>query len=481
MSTAAISRLLHLNRKTRRPLAALSLLAVDVLALELSLMLGCLTRLLAYPLFPVGLGIKQFAGPAVGILLLPLVYYWAGLYPVLGLGAVHRLRARVWATALVFLALLLWNHLFVEERGWSRGVLLSTMLFALVLPPCVQALFRRFGRSRGLCGIPAIVLGAGPLGEMIVDKLINDTDLDLIPVAVLDEDSEKWGKKLHNVPVTGPIASNVEYRGLVRVVLVAMPELDRDGLVQLVHTLSFPYVIVVPNLSGLQALWTSSRDLGGFLVLEVRNNLLIGRNRVVKRAFDWGLALVLLLMTAPVVAVCAIFVKIVSPGSPFFRQEREGEDGKKIMVWKLRTMRPDAERFLEQYLDAHPDERETWLRTFKLKKDPRVLPVVGQFLRRSSLDELPQLWAVLTGEMSLVGPRPFPQYHLRSFSREFRELRRTVIPGLTGLWQISSRSDGDLSIQERQDTYYIRNWSLWLDLHILLRTFRIVLLAKGAY
>jgi Undecaprenyl-phosphate galactose phosphotransferase WbaP len=316
---------------------------------------------------------------------------------------------------------------------------------------------------------------------MITEKLKNDTELDLIPVAVLDEDPEKWGKELHNVPITGPIAANVEYQGLVRVVLVAMPELDRDGLVQLVHTLSFPYVIVVPNLSGLQTLWTSSRDLGGVLVLEVRNNLLIGRNRVFKRALDWGLALVLLLMAAPIVAVCAIFVKIVSPGSPFFRQEREGQDGKKIMVWKLRTMRPDAERFLEQYLDAHPDERETWLRSFKLKKDPRVLPVVGRFLRRSSLDELPQLWAVLTGEMSLVGPRPFPHYHLRSFSREFRELRRTVTPGLTGLWQISARSDGDLDIQERQDTYYIRNWSLWLDLHILLRTVRIVLLAKGAY
>jgi Undecaprenyl-phosphate galactose phosphotransferase WbaP len=480
MSTTAVGRLLHLNEQTRRPLAALSLLAVDVLTLELALVLGCLTRLLAYPLFPVGLGLKQFAGPAVGILLLPMVYYWAGLYPGFGLGAVLRLRARVWATALIFFGLLLWNYLF-EDQEWSRGVLLATMVFALILPPIVQTIFRHFARPRGLCGIPAIVLGAGPLGEMITEKLMNDTELDLIPVAVLDDDPEKWGKKLHNVPITGPVASNVEYRGQVRVVLVAMPELDRDGLVQLVHTLSFPYVIVVPNLSGLQTLWTSSRDLGGFLVLEVRNNLLIGRNRLFKRVLDWSLALALLLIAAPLIALCAILVKMVSPGSPFYRQEREGQDGKKIMVWKLRTMRPDAERFLEEYLDAHPEEKETWLRSFKLKKDPRVLPVVGQFLRRSSLDELPQLWAVLTGEMSLVGPRPFPQYHLRSFSREFRELRRSVTPGLTGLWQISSRSDGDLGVQERQDTYYIRNWSLWLDLHILLRTFRIVLMAKGAY
>jgi lipopolysaccharide/colanic/teichoic acid biosynthesis glycosyltransferase len=128
-----------------------------------------------------------------------------------------------------------------------------------------------------------------------------------------------------------------------------------------------------------------------------------------------------------------------------------------------------------------PGLSQEWEEHFKLPRDPRIIPWIGSFLRRSSLDELPQLWSVVIGEMSLVGPRPFPQYHLERFPTEFRELRRRVRPGLSGMWQVMVRSNGGIREQQEYDTYYIHNWSLWLDLYVLARTGFAVLAGRGAY
>jgi lipopolysaccharide/colanic/teichoic acid biosynthesis glycosyltransferase len=125
--------------------------------------------------------------------------------------------------------------------------------------------------------------------------------------------------------------------------------------------------------------------------------------------------------------------------------------------------------------------REEWQTRYKLRDDPRLIPVVGRLFRRFSIDELPQLWTVLKGEMSLVGPRPFPDYHLREFPPAFVELRQRVRPGITGLWQIAVRSDGGTSEQEAYDSYYIRNWSVWMDLYILSRTLAAVVSGRGAF
>jgi lipopolysaccharide/colanic/teichoic acid biosynthesis glycosyltransferase len=217
------------------------------------------------------------------------------------------------------------------------------------------------------------------------------------------------------------------------------------------------------------------------LGLEVRQNLLIPFNRWLKRTMDLGLAVLLAIAAMPVLAVAALWIRLVSGGSALYYQVRGGEAGRTIRVWKLRTMRSGAEGLLADHLLEFPEAREEWQRYFKLKKDPRILPGIGHLLRRTSLDELPQLWNVLRGEMSLVGPRPFPNYHLEQFQPEFRSLRAKVTPGLTGLWQVSARSNGDLKSQEALDTYYIRNWSPWLDLHILARTIRAVIFSDGAY
>ena len=203
--------------------------------------------------------------------------------------------------------------------------------------------------------------------------------------------------------------------------------------------------------------------------------------RTVKRAIDLALLVPAVLVAVPLVLLGAIAVMIVSPGSPFFMQRREGLGGRTIEVWKLRTMYHDADRLLERHLEADPEAREEWQRCFKLKRDPRLLPGIGSFLRRTSIDELPQLWSIAKGEMSFVGPRPFPEYHLDQFDPAFRTLRRSVLPGLTGLWQVSARSDGDLAVQQALDEYYIRNWSLWLDIALIARTPLALLSSRGAY
>lgn len=480
MSAAATQQLVVTREIKQRSWATFAIVMIDVLALELALFLGCVTRQSFAAVFPIVLGRQQYAGLALGVLTLPLAYFAAGLYPGYGVGAVQRLRARVSATLFVFGLLLSWNYIF-QDRQWSRGVLFSTMFFALVIPPLLERLLRKRLIAQGVCGQPVVILGAGKTGALVARTLQHEYDLGFVPVGVLDDDPQKWGTAIEGIPVVGPLSSVRSFEGRAKTVLIAMPGLQRELLADLVQRLSFPNIIVIPDLFGIQSLWITSRDLGGVFGLEVRKNLLVPSNRLLKQLLDYAIALPLFLFTAPFVAFCAGCIKLISPGPAFFRQEREGRAGKQIIVYKLRTMYPNAERLLQDYLTSHPDEQATWSEYYKLQKDPRILPGLGWFLRRYSLDELPQLWNVLRGDMSLVGPRPFPYYHLGSFPEAFRALRASVTPGLTGLWQVSKRSDGNLRVQELEDTYYIRNWSLWLDVYILLRTVLRMFFPKGAY
>jgi Undecaprenyl-phosphate galactose phosphotransferase WbaP len=380
----------------------------------------------------------------------------------------------------VFGGLVAWDNI-IARGVLSRGVLLATLVFALVLPPLAESLARKALVARQRWGIPVVIIGAGSTGRLIVRTLLSEPQFGLVPIAFLDNRPDAWNQALEGVPVAGPLGLAQDFEHRAEAAIVALADLDRDDVASLLQELNFPRVIVIPQFSGVASLWVTARDLGGCLGLEIKKNLLVPRNLALKRIMDRAIAVLLFLFSIPVMAAAALWIKLSSRGPALHCQMREGIDGRRIAVWKLRTMHVNGERLLEPWFREHPEDRLEWSRYFKLRRDPRVLPWIGKLLRRTSLDELPQLWSVLKGEMSLVGPRPFPDYHLEQFPAEFRALRTRVLPGLTGMWQVSARSEGDVEVQEALDTYYIRNWSPWLDLYILARTVGAVIMARGAY
>jgi Undecaprenyl-phosphate galactose phosphotransferase WbaP len=416
-----------------------------------------------------------------------LVFFWAiywfqDLYPGMGMTPVEELKRVITGTSLVYLVLAAGIFLTKESSAYSRGIFVFSGLLSVVLVPFSRSCICHLFSSQSWWGTPVVILGAGQTAHRVIRELQAKRVIGYKPVACLDD--AKSGN-CQGIPIVGPLslAPTLARTFGIRHAMLAMAHVRRETMLPLLEKCSevFPHVFLIPNLFGIATLWVSARDLNGVLGLEVRCNLLVPFNRWVKRVMDIAVAGIALVLVAPLIAICVLCIKVVSPGRSLYFQEREGLGTRTIKIPKLRTMYPEADKLLESYLRHNPFAKSEWNKYCKLKNDPRILPIVGRFLRRTSLDELPQLWKVLKGEMSLVGPRPFPGYHTSRFDREFRKLRRKVLPGLTGLWQISARSNGDIEVQKEMDTYYIRNWSLWLDIYILSRTLRAVISGNGAY
>jgi Undecaprenyl-phosphate galactose phosphotransferase WbaP len=242
----------------------------------------------------------------------------------------------------------------------------------------------------------------------------------------------------------------------------------------------FRRVIILSDLDVLDGAALSLHDFEGLVGIEAHKNRLSHTDAILKRAIDIGGALLLGLLSLPLWLLAMLLIRLSSPGPIFFTQERVGKDGRAIRIHKFRTMIPNADQILAGYLRQNPQAQADWERSQKLQNDPRIIRW-GEFLRKFSLDELPQLFNVLKGEMSLVGPRPLPEYHHARISAKTCIIRNSVRPGLTGFWQVSGRSNNGSNELETLDTYYVNHWSLWLDLYILLRTVWVVLSRDGAY
>lgn len=456
-------------------------IGADVLSLQVALLFGYVFRKALLGIWwPLLVTRQQYVVLMLVMLLVPSGYWLLGLYPGYGLTSVERLRRRVRVTIVFMMLYITWDYI-LNHAASSRGIILSTFIFAIVIPPIVQSFCRYILIRMNCWGTPVVVLGAARTGQHVVQSLLKDPTIGFRPVLFFDDDLEKSRKTLEGIPVVHGLLRANEFADSVRYALLAIPGGGIDLQLDLWRKLRFQHIILIPNLIGLQSLWVKARDLEGIIGLEIQKNLLIRSNRVYKQTMDYVLGIPFFVFSIPILTLLAAWIMVISPGNPFYCQVREGYGGRKFKVWKLRTMYPQADRILHEYLDANPEAKQEWQRYFKLKNDPRVLRIIGTILRKTSLDELPQLWNVLRGEMSLVGPRPLPHYHLEQFESSFRKMRRSVMPGMTGLWQVSARSDGDLAVMENFDTYYVRNWSVWLDLSLLGKTILVVIKGKGAY
>jgi Undecaprenyl-phosphate galactose phosphotransferase WbaP len=411
--------------------------------------------------------------------LLP-VHAYLGLYSCWGLCPIERLRLRALG------ALTLAAATFVVTSAWTSPAdiaiicLITAMLF--VTGHYLEGLARSRLMRRGLWGAPTILIGSPEKCAQMGKTLLSNPKLGLQPVGIVTDQPERGAWPGTPLPILCGITEAHRLTGLAEVAVVAASDLAESDMTEALRLsrLPFAHVIVTESSGGIPNLGLRTRNLGAAAGLELRFDLFRPGNLALKRLVDLAIALPVAIAATPLVAILALAVKLADPGPAFYSQRRVGRDGSVLEVLKLRTMYRDAEARLGEHLLNDPEAAAEWARFFKLSVDPRILPGIGHFLRRSSLDELPQLWNILRGDMSVVGPRPFPDYHMSGFDPDFQALRVSVPPGLTGLWQVSSRSGGDLEVQKEQDLFYIRNWSIWLDLYILIETIPAVLSARGA-
>lgn len=240
-------------------------------------------------------------------------------------------------------------------------------------------------------------------------------------------------------------------------------------------------LLILPDISGLSLYGAQVEHFFGNdqLVLRLNTNLSKKFNKLIKRLFDIIMVVLILVVISPLMLTIAIIIKKTTKSSIFFLHRRIGKNGEPFKCIKFQTMYPNSKAILRNMLESDPEIKKEWEINFKLKNDPRVTPI-GKFLRATSLDELPQLFNVLLGNMSLVGPRPIILEEVERYQDSYYYYQ-LVLPGITGLWQVSGRSDVDYVNRVRLDEWYVKNWSIWYDIVILLKTVGVVIKRTGAY
>jgi Undecaprenyl-phosphate galactose phosphotransferase WbaP len=427
----------------------------------------------------VGFDISSGLAPiAIGFVFLNFAM---GLYPGVRLSPVEELRRLVVSITCMFAV---WTMIVAMHSGgfsFHRSFLIVIYLACLVTLPVARGWLRHVLGRWTRWGLPVLIFGDDPAVVRVYDWLSHNHHLGLRPVGVIADPNaldigpdDTWyagpWEKTHEVAVE---------RGAYWAVVVP-PESRPAAIASLIadHLYTIPHVHVLSEFTGLPDHW-NPQQIDGLTGIHLEQNLMLPLPRFMKRCMDLVASIIGGIILLPLFFYLAVAVKLSSRGPIVYYHERIGINGRRFKAWKFRSMFQNADTMLEHYLEEHPELRDEWERDHKLKYDPRVTKI-GKFLRKTSLDELPQLWNVIRGEMSLVGPRPIVEAEIVKYG-PYYGLYTMVKPGITGLWQVSGRNKTTYEERVQFDAYYVRNWSPWLDLFLLLRTIRIVLFAKGAY
>lgn len=419
--------------------------------------------------------------------LLPNVAAWVGLrallglYPGYGLGQVEELRRQTFALIATLAITTIFAFASQVGDNLSRLLLFAWVLGLLFSAPLVRNLTKWTMMKAGIWGKPVVVFGAQEAGMRVLKVLRRDWHFGLNPIGVFDN-RPPASDLLEGVPYGGKMADAAALAGEhgLDTAIFAMPHTRREHLARFTSEASviFRHIVVIPNLGSITNSAVVARDLAGTFGVEIKHNLLNPWAQRLKRVLDVSATLAGGIFVLPIILILCMLVRLESRGPIFYKDHRMGRDGELFACVKFRTMVPDSEALLQRMLEEDAGMREEYLKYHKLREDPRVTRI-GRFLRKTSLDELPQLWNVVRGEMSLVGPRPYLPRESEAIGKTQREILR-VTPGITGPWQVAGRSTTSFFERVQMDSHYVRDWSVWLDVILLARTFRCLLFSRDA-
>ena len=401
------------------------------------------------------------------------------LYPAIGLGAVEEFRNLTINISLMFIIVSTLSLVLKQAASISRFIYVMFWLSSMVTIPAFRFVVRHGMTRLGLWGEPVVIIGPLEPAQRLYKNFQENPKIGLRPVAILTPEKDEQDDLL-KIPMYSIEQLEIfNKQNQLRMAAVLYDDLDQMEAICSRYRDTFERLAFFDSRGNhLYLNKMSVQQYGGLIGLEIHHSLLDPWAQAFKRMIDLvisGLALILLL---PFFFLLAGMICLDSPGPIFFSQIRLGKKGKPFTMYKFRTMYLNADEVLSSYLDKNPALKLEWDKYQKLKEDPRITRI-GKFLRRFSIDELAQLWNVLIGEMSLVGPRPFMLDQQALYGENYHHYVR-VAPGISGLWQISGRNQTTFSRRAEFDMEYVMSWSVWLDIYIIARTIWVVLKREGA-